>query len=100
MSLSIAGERRAMAPAARRDHVDMSLPSNPRFGTQKPTTFLGVFDIMVEVMFFHLPTGVMTLANGVEGGALWDLRWITRRIRYALRHKRGSPDALCLFLSP
>ena len=49
-----------MAPASRREWVEASLAPNPRFGIQKTAAVLRVFDIMVEVMFFHLPYRVMT----------------------------------------
>ena len=55
---------------------------------------LRVFEIMVEVFFFRLPTGVMTRYSGVEEGSPWDLRWSTRQRRPTLGNNRGSPDAL------
>ena len=61
---------------------------------------LRVFDIMVGVIFFHLPAGVMTRAIGVEGGAQWDIRWSTCRRRATLGHKRGSLDALFSITPP
>ena len=66
-----------MAPVVQRYQVDTSLDSNPRFVLQKSTAVLRVFEIMVEVIFFHLPNEVMTQAIGVEGGAPWALRCST-----------------------
>ena len=84
-----------MSPLVQRDWVGTSLDSNTRFGLQKPTSVLRVLYIMVGVMFFHIPTGVITWANGMEGGAPWALRWIIHRRRSALGHNSGSPDSLC-----
>ena len=67
-------QRRDMAPAARKEHADTSLASNCRFGLQKTMAVLRVFEIIVGFMFYHLPVRFMKRANGVEGGALWDLR--------------------------
>ena len=47
---------------------------------------------------FNLSAGVMTSESGVEGVA--PCTWITRQRKSALRHKRGSPDALCPIFSP
>ena len=88
-----------MSPAARRDQVDTSLASHARFGPQKPTAVLRVFEIMVGVTFSHLPAGVMTQASGSEGGYPWDIRWITHCRRASLGHKIGSPDAVCPIFS-
>ena len=82
-----------MAPAAWRERLDTSLDLNPKFGPQKSTAVLRFFDIMVG--FFHLPDRVVTWDSGMEGGALWDLGWSTRRRRSALGRKIGSPDAFC-----
>ena len=75
---------------------EMSLASNPMFGPQKPTAILRIFDIMVGVMFSHLPTRVMTWASRVEGGDPRSLRCITCQRKDALGHNRGSLDDLCL----
>ena len=37
----------------------------------------------------------MTRSSRVEGGASWDLMWITHWRRSALGHNSGSSDALC-----
>ena len=95
ISLYTTENSRAMEPALQRDQANTSLDLNPRFGPQKPTSVLRVFKIMVGVMFFQLPSGVVRRTSGVEGGAVWDLRWITFLRRDALGHKRGSPDTLC-----
>ena len=84
-----------MEPAVHREQTDTSLYYNPRFGLQRPTAVLRVFNIMVGVMYLYLPAGVMARASGVEEGALWDIRWISCRRRNVLGDKRGSPDALC-----
>ena len=57
---------------------------------------------MFGVIFLHLPSGFMTRAIGVDGGALWALRWSTHRSRAALGGNRGSRDTLCpiVFLAP
>ena len=73
MFLSTPEHRRAMAPAAQRDQADMPLDYNPRFDLQRHTEVLMVFDIMVGVMFFHLPARIMIQASGVEGGSPWDI---------------------------
>ena len=86
-----------MEPLAWREQVDKSLALNPRFGPQKPMEILRFFEIMVGVMFSHLPAGVMTRASGVEGGAPWDLRCSTCGRMAALENERGSPDTLCHF---
>ena len=78
----------------------MSFDLHPRFSPQNPTVVLRVFEIMVGVMFFHLPSGVMTQDIGVEGGAPCDLGWSIHRSRDALGHKRGSLDALCMIFTP
>ena len=70
-----------MTPVARRERDDMSLTSNPRFGPQEPTAVLKVFEIMVEVLFSHLPTGGTTQNSEMEGGSPWSLRCSTRRSR-------------------
>ena len=67
--LSISDHRIVMAPSALRERADTSLYSNPRFGPQKPMAVLRVFDIMVGVMFFHLPDRIMTQASEVKEGA-------------------------------
>ena len=54
--LSTPEQRRAMAQAAQREQTDTSLASNPRFGPQKPTAVLRVFDIIVGVMFSTSPS--------------------------------------------
>ena len=74
---------------------EMSLASNPRFGTQKPTAVLRVFKIMVGFIFSHLPGGVMKQDSGVEEGSWWALRWSTFRRSSTLGHNIGSTDALC-----
>ena len=84
-----------MEPASQREQADTSLDSNTRFGLQKTTAVLGVFEIMERVMFFHLPARVMTQASGVEGGAPWSIMWSTCRRRAALGQNRGSTDDLC-----
>ena len=56
-----------MASVVGRVRTETSLDSNPRLGPQKPTVLLRVFNIMVGVMFFHLPDGFITQANGVQG---------------------------------
>ena len=89
-----------MAPAAQRKQADMSLDLNPMFGPQKPTAVLRVFDIMVGVMFFHLPDGFVKQASGVEGGNPWGIRWITRRSRSALGNNSGYLDAMCPMFFP
>ena len=58
-----------------------------------------VFKIMVGVMFYQCPARVMTQSSGVERGALWALRWITRRRRAALGHNNGY-HALCPIFPP
>ena len=40
---------------------------NTRFGPQDITEVLRVLEIMVGVIFFHIPVGVTTWARGVEG---------------------------------
>ena len=89
-----------MAPSTLREWGDMSLALNPRFGLQKPTAVLRVFNITVGVMFSHLPTIVMTQVIGVEGDTQWDLRCSTYRRRAALGHKKGLPYALCQIFPP
>ena len=89
-----------MELAARMERADTYLDYNPRFFLQKSTAVLRVFEIMVGVIFFHLPAGVMTRASGVEGGALRDVRWSTCRRRATLGHKSGSPDALFTITHP
>ena len=91
--LSTPDQRKARSPAVRRERLDMSLTSNPRFGPQKPTMVLRVFEIMIEVMFPHLPAVFMMQGSGVEGGPPWALRGSTRWRRAVLGHKSGSPDA-------
>ena len=98
--LSNPDQRRAVEPSAWRNQADTPLDLNPRFGLQKPTLVLRVFEIMVGVVFSHLLTGVMPRASGVEGGSPWALKWSTYWRRAVLGHNRGSPDVLCPFFSP
>ena len=100
MFLSTPEQSRDMVLAAQREQAEISLASNPRFGAQKPKTVLRVFNIIVGVIFSHLPDIVMKWASGVEGGAPQDLRWLTCRRRVDLGHKRGSTDALCQIPPP
>ena len=90
---------REKSPATQSEWAETSLASNSNFGPQKPTAVFRVFDIMLGVMFSHLPTGFITRASGVQS-TLWDLRRSTCRRRAALGHNRVSPDALCLILLP
>ena len=62
-----------MEPAARKDQVETSLASNPRFGLQNLTAVLRVLEIIVGFIFFRLPVGVMTRAEAVEGGVLFTI---------------------------
>ena len=89
-----------MAPAVQKERSDISLASNPRFGPQKPTAVLRVFNNMVGVMFSHLPVEVMTQASGVERGATWALRCIAHLRRNSLGNKRESLDAFCMIPPP
>ena len=52
-------------PAVRRDPLETSLTSKPRFGLQNLMDVLRIFEIVVGVMFFHRPVGVMTRDEGV-----------------------------------
>ena len=64
------------------------------------TAVFRVLDIMVSVIFSHLPIAVMTWAKGVEGGALLALRWRTRQSREDFGHTSTYPEALWpIFLS-
>ena len=95
ISLSTTEQRRAMTPAVRREWEDTFLASNPSFVPQKPTSVLRVFDIMVEVIFSHLPVRVMTRDSGLEGVDPWALRWSPRGTRSTLGKKRGYTESLC-----
>ena len=94
MPLSTTAHKSDMAPVARREQSETYLASNPRIGPQNMKGVLRVLEIMVGVIFFHIPDGVMTQARGVEGAFSLDLRWRTRQSREALGHSSGSPKAL------
>ena len=53
-----------MVPVLLEKRANMSFDYNPRFGSQKPMAVLRVFEIMVGVMFFHLPAVVITQTSG------------------------------------
>ena len=64
------------------------------------TAVLRLLEIMVGIIFFHLPVGVMTRARVVTGGSLISLKWRMCQNRVALGHRIGSPEALwIIFLS-
>ena len=48
-----------MAPVAQRDQSETSLDSNTSFGPHNLMVVLRVLEIILGVMFFHLPIGVM-----------------------------------------
>ena len=83
-----------MVPAVWRYRVETSLASNTSFGPHNMTAVLGVLKILVGVMFFHLPIGIMMQTRGVEGGGLLDFIWRTRQIRAAFGHSSDYPDTL------
>ena len=89
-----------MAQTFQREQVETSLAFSPRFDPHNLMAVLRIFKIMVGVTFFHLPSGVMTRASGVEGGVSWALRWITHCKRTALGHNIGYMDALCPIFFP
>ena len=64
------------------------------------TVVLRVIYIIVGVIFFHIPFGIMTWDRGVERGAVFLQRWCVRLSRVALGHRSGSPEALWLICSP
>ena len=64
------------------------------------TEILRVLDILVGVMFFHLPVGVMAWDRGVEGSTPLALRWRIRQSRAALGGSSGSPEAFWPIFSP
>ena len=64
MSMLAPAQRSAMEPAARRDRSEKSLSSKLRFRPQNFVAVLKVLDIIVDVMFFHRPFGVMTRSMG------------------------------------
>ena len=70
------------------------MDSNPRFVPQNTMVVSRVLDIMVGVMLFHIPAGVMTQARGVEEDDLLDLRWRAYQSRAALEQSSGSQEAL------
>ena len=84
----------AMAHAAQGDQAEISLDSNPRFWPQNLTVVLRVLEIIVGVMFSHLPAGAMNGARGVEGDLFFYLRCSTHQIRVYFGHSSGSPEAL------
>ena len=53
-----------MAPVAQRDQSETSLDSNTSFGLHNLMVVLRVLEIMVGVMFFHIPVGIMTRSGG------------------------------------
>ena len=56
------------------------------------TAVLRVLEIMVGIIFLHLPVGVTTQARGVEGDALLDPRCKTCRSGADFGHRSGSPE--------
>ena len=56
-----------MVPVVQENWANMSFASNYRFGLQKPTAVMRVFDIMVGIMFFHLPAVVIMRTSGWKG---------------------------------
>ena len=77
-----------------RDQAETSLASKPRFGPQKLTLVLRFLEIIVAVVLFHCPIGVMTQDGGVEVGAEFLCRWRMRLRRSTFGHRSGSPDTL------
>ena len=67
-----------MAPAAWRDWADISLASNIKFGQKNLMAVLRVLGIIVGVMFFRCPIGIVTWDRGVKVGADFPHRWRTR----------------------
>ena len=51
-----------------RDQAETSLASKPRFGPQKLTSVLRFLEIIVAVVLFHCPIGVMTQDGGGGSG--------------------------------
>ena len=58
-----------MVPVAQRHQMETSLSSNPKFGPYNLMGILRILDIIVGIMFLHLPIDVMKLTWGVDGGA-------------------------------
>ena len=79
-----------MSPVVQRDQSETTMASMTRFGPQKLTVVLRVLDIIVGIMFFHLPIIIMTRARGAESGSFFPLRRRTRQSRAAFGHMSGS----------
>ena len=80
-----------MEHAAKREREEKLLASNTKFGPHNMVAFLRFFEIIVGIIYFHLPNGVITQARGVEGGVLFALIWRTRQSKVDFGHSSGSP---------
>ena len=89
-----------MAPAAGSDRAETSLASNTRSRPQKFIAVLIFLEIVVGVVLFHRPIGVLMRDRGVELVAEFFPRWSVHQRRATLIHRSGSPEALCPIYFP
>ena len=76
------------------DDVAVKSGTKPSFELHKMTLVFRVLEIIVGIILFHRPVGVMTRAGGVEGVSLLDLRCRTRQSRADFGSRSWSPGAL------